>query len=224
MSIENNEDIKDKAEETAENAEQQAEETAENAEQQAEEAAGAEAGADAAAAEKQAPEEGAQEEAPGTSAEEQAEEPAEKEDPRDKEISDLKDRLMRQMAEFDNYRKRTDKEKSQNYEIGKTDFIQKILPVVDNFERGLDACSEEDKEGSFAKGIEMIYKQLEKVLEEEGVTPIEALGKDFDPMLHNAVLQQPSEEYESGKVIQEYQKGYMYKDRVIRHSMVVVAE
>lgn len=147
-----------------------------------------------------------------------------KKDKKDVEIEELKDRLIRQMAEFDNYRKRTDKEKLQNYEIGASDFILKILPVVDNFERGLNAMSEADKETSFAQGIEMIYKQLTKVLEDAGVTVIEAQGKEFDPMLHNAVMQQPSEEYESGIVIQELQKGYKYKDRVIRHSMVMVAE
>lgn len=147
-----------------------------------------------------------------------------KKDKKDIEIEELKDRLIRQMAEFDNYRKRTDKEKMQNYEIGASDFILKILPVVDNFERGLSAMSEADKGTSFAQGIEMIYKQLTKVLEDAGVTVIEAQGKEFDPMLHNAVMQQPSEEYESGIVIQELQKGYKYKERVIRHSMVMVAE
>ena len=147
-----------------------------------------------------------------------------KKDKKDAEIEELKDRLMRQMAEFDNYRKRTDKEKKQNYEIGAADFILKILPVVDNFERGLNAMTEADKETSFAQGVEMIYEQLTKVLEDEGVTVIEAQGKEFDPMLHNAVMQQPSEEYESGIVIQELQKGYKYKERVIRHSMVMVAE
>ena len=136
-----------------------------------------------------------------------------KKDKKDAEIEELKDRLVRQMAEFDNYRKRTDKEKKQNYEIGASDFILKILPVVDNFERGLGAMTDADKESSFAQGIEMIYKQLTKVLEDEGVTVIEAQGKEFDPMLHNAVMQQPSEEYESGIVIQELQKGYKYKDK-----------
>jgi molecular chaperone GrpE len=147
-----------------------------------------------------------------------------KKDKKDAEIEELKDRLMRQMAEFDNYRKRTDKEKTQNYEIGASDFIVKILPVVDNFERGLNAMTEADKETSFAQGIEMIYKQLSKVLEDAGVTVIEAQGQEFDPMLHNAVMQQPSDEYESGIIIQELQKGYKYKDKVIRHSMVMVAE
>ena len=149
---------------------------------------------------------------------------AEEKDKKDAEIEELKDRLVRQMAEFDNYRKRTDKEKKQNYEIGASDFILKILPVVDNFERGLGAMTDADKESSFAQGIEMIYKQLTKVLEDEGVTVIEAQGKEFDPMLHNAVMQQPSDEYESGIVIQELQKGYKYKDKVLRHSMVMVAE
>ena len=147
-----------------------------------------------------------------------------KKDPKDEKIEELTDRVKRQMAEFDNYRKRTDKEKKQNYEIGASDFILKILPVVDNFERGLGAMTDADKESSFAQGIEMIYKQLTKVLEDEGVTVIEAQGKEFDPMLHNAVMQQPSEEYESGIVIQELQKGYKYKDKVLRHSMVMVAE
>ena len=147
-----------------------------------------------------------------------------KKDPKDEKIEELTDRVKRQMAEFDNYRKRTDKEKKQNYEIGASDFILKILPVVDNFERGLGAMTDADKQSSFAQGIEMIYKQLTKVLEDEGVTVIEAQGKEFDPMLHNAVMQQPSEEYESGIVIQELQKGYKYKDKVLRHSMVMVAE
>ncbi len=166
-------------------------------------------------------------------AEASAEEPAkeekgffkkEKKDKKDEQIDELKDRLMRQMAEFDNYRKRTEKEKTQNYEIGASDFIVKILPVVDNFERGLQGLSEEEKAGSFAQGVEMIYKQLTKVLEDSGVTVIEAAGQEFDPMLHNAVMQQPSEEVESGHIIQEFQKGYKYKERVIRHSMVMVAE
>ena len=145
-----------------------------------------------------------------------------KKDKKDAEIEELKDRLVRQMAEFDNYRKRTDKEKKQNYEIGASDFILKILPVVDNFERGLGAMTDADKESSFAQGIEMIYKQLMKQLEDLGVKPIEAIGKEFDPNFHNAVMQVESEEYETGFVAQELQKGYLYKDTVIRHSMVAV--
>jgi len=139
-------------------------------------------------------------------------------------VAELKDRLVRQMAEFDNYRKRTEKEKKQNYEIGASDFILKLLPVVDNFERGFESIKEEEKDSSFAQGIEMIYKQLMKVLEDEGVAEIEALGKPFDPEYHNAVMQQESDEYDSGVVMQVFQKGYMYKDRVLRHSMVIVAQ
>ena len=139
-------------------------------------------------------------------------------------LPDLKDRLMRQMAEFDNYRKRTDKEKAQNYDIGESDFLLKLLPVVDNFERGMSAMSEEDKASSFGQGMELIYKQLTKLLDDEGVKEIEALGKEFDPALHNAVMQQPSEEYESGTVMQVLQKGYTFKDRILRHSMVMVAQ
>ena len=155
--------------------------------------------------------------------EEQAAEP-ERKDKKDEQIAELKDRLMRQMAEFDNYRKRTDKEKKANYELGESEFLLKLLPVVDNFERGFEALEDEDREDAFAKGMDMIYKQLMKLLEDEGVTPIDAAGKPFDPMLHNAVMQQPSETVESGTVIQEFQKGYMFKDRVLRHSMVIVAE
>lgn len=148
----------------------------------------------------------------------------EKKDKKDAQIEELNDRLMRQMAEFDNFRKRTDKEKKQMFEVGAGEVIEKILPVVDNFERGLGAMTEEDKASSFAQGMEMIYKQLTTVLEGVGVSPIEAEGKEFDPMLHNAVMQSPSEDYDSGIIIQELQKGYMYKEKVLRHSMVIVAE
>ena len=146
-----------------------------------------------------------------------------KKDKKDAEIEELKDRLVRQMAEFDNYRKRTDKEKKQNYEIGASDFILKILPVVDNFERGLGAMTDADKESSFAQGIEMIYKQLITVLEDLGVTPIEAVGQEFDPNLHNAVMHAEDEELGENIVAEEFQKGYKYKDTVLRHSMVKVA-
>lgn len=147
-----------------------------------------------------------------------------KKDKKDEKIAELTDRVMRQMAEFDNYRKRTEKEKEQMYAIGAGDVIEKLLPVIDNFERGLAAMSDEEKESSFAQGITMIYKQLMTVLEGLGVQPIEALGKEFDPNFHNAVMQQPSDEYESGVVMQELQKGYIYREKVIRHSMVMVAE
>lgn len=162
-----------------------------------------------------------------TPAEETTQEPAKetgKKDPKDLQIEELKDKVIRQMAEFDNYRKRTEREKAQNYDIGASDFIIKILPIVDNFERGLESMSEEEKETSYVQGFNMIYKQLKKVLDEEGVVEIEALGKEFDPLFHNAVMQQPSDEYESGTIMQVYRKGYMYKDRVLRHSMVIVAQ
>ena len=146
-----------------------------------------------------------------------------KKDKKDAEIEELKDRLVRQMAEFDNYRKRTDKEKKQNYEIGASDFILKILPVVDNFERVLGAMTDADKESSFAQGIEMIYKQLITVLSDLGVTPIEAVGQEFDPNIHNAVMHAEDEELGENIVAEEFQKGYKYKDTVLRHSMVKVA-
>lgn len=147
-----------------------------------------------------------------------------KKDPKDEKIEALNDRLMRNMAEFDNFRKRTEKEKSQMFETGASSIIEKILPVIDDFERGLAAMSEEEKATSFAQGIEMIYKKLMSTLTDLGVKPIEAVGKEFDPMYHNAVMQAPSEEYESGIVMQELQKGYMYKEKIVRHSMVMVAE
>ena len=147
-----------------------------------------------------------------------------KKDPKDEKIEELNDRLIRNMAEFDNFRKRTDKEKSQMFEMGASDVVTKILPVIDDLERGFTAMSEEDKDSSFAKGIEMVYKKLMATLSDMGVTTIEAVGKEFDPTYHNAVMQAPSDEYESGTVTQELQKGYMYKERIIRHSMVMVAE
>ena len=118
-----------------------------------------------------------------------------KKDKKDEKIEELTDRLTRQMAEFDNFRKRTEKEKSQMYEIGAKDIIEKILPVVDNFERGLDAVKEEDKEDPFIQGMEMVYKQLMTVLGELGVKPIEAVGKEFDPNLHNAVMHVEDENF-----------------------------
>ena len=147
-----------------------------------------------------------------------------KKDKKDEKIAELNDRLMRQMAEFDNFRKRTEKEKQQMYGIGAAEVVEKLLPVVDNFERGLAAMTEEEKETSFAQGIEMIYKQLMTALSDLGVTAIEAVGQEFNPDFHNAVMQAPSEDYESGVITQELQKGYLYKEKVVRHSMVVVAE
>ena len=146
-----------------------------------------------------------------------------KKDKKDEKIEELTDRLTRQMAEFDNFRKRTEKEKSQMYEIGAKDIIEKILPVDDNFERGLDAVKEEDKEDPFIQGMEMVYKQLMTVLGELGVKPIEAVGKEFDPNLHNAVMHVEDENFGENIIAEEFQKGYMYRDSVVRHSMVKVA-
>ena len=147
-----------------------------------------------------------------------------KKDKKDEKIEELNDRLMRQMAEFENFRKRTEKEKSQMYTVGAADVIEKLLPVVDNFERGLAAMTDDEKTTSFAQGMELVYKQLMTTLTDMGVTSIEAVGVEFNPDFHNAVMQAPSEEYESGVVIQELQRGYVYKEKVIRYSMVMVAE
>lgn len=147
-----------------------------------------------------------------------------KKDKKDEKIAELNDRIMRQMAEFDNFRKRTEKEKQQMYGIGASEVIEKLLPVVDNFERGFAAMTEEEKATAFAQGIEMVYKQLMTAFSDMGVTVIDAVGCEFNPDFHNAVMQAPSEEYESGIITQELQKGYMYKDKVVRHSMVMVAE
>ncbi len=145
-----------------------------------------------------------------------------KKDKKDEKIEELTDQVKRQMAEFDNFRKRTEKEKSQMYEIGAKSIIEKVLPVVDNFERGLAAVPEDKQEDPFVDGMNKIYKQIMTMLEEVGVQPIEAVGREFDPNLHNAVMQTESDEYESGVVAQEMQKGYMYRDSVVRHSMVSV--
>ncbi len=127
------------------------------------------------------------------------------------------------MAEFDNFRKRTEREKSQMYEIGAKDIIEKILPVVDNFERGLGSMSEEEKVTPFAEGMEKIYKQLMTTLEGIGVKPIDAVGQEFNPDFHNAVMHVEDEELGENIVAEEFQKGYMYRDSVVRHSMVKVA-
>ena len=146
-----------------------------------------------------------------------------KKDPKDAQIEDLTDRLRRTMAEFDNFRKRTEKEKSAMFEIGAKDIIERILPVIDNFERGLASIPEDAKGSAFANGMEMIYKQLLKNLEDAGVKPIEALGQPFDPNFHNAVMHVEDEELGENVVAEEFQKGYMYRDSVVRHSMVKVA-
>lgn len=147
----------------------------------------------------------------------------EKKDKKDEKIEELTDQIKRQMAEFDNFRKRTEKEKASMYEIGARDVIEKILPIVDNFERGLAAIPEDSKETPFAEGMEKIYRQFMKTLEEMGVTPIEAVGKEFDPNFHNAVMHIEDENLGENIVAQELQKGYMYRDSVVRHSMVQVA-
>ena len=146
-----------------------------------------------------------------------------KKDKKDEKIEELTDRLTRQMAEFDNFRKRTDKEKSQMYEVGAKDIIEKILPFVDTFERGLDAVKEEDKEDPFVQGMEKVYKHLMTTLEEIEVKPIEAVGKEFDPNFHNAVMHVDDENFGENIVAEEFQKGYTYRDSIVRHSMVKVA-
>ena len=147
----------------------------------------------------------------------------EKKDKKDEQIEDLTDRLKRSMAEFDNYRKRVEKEKSHMYEIGAKDVIEKILPIVDNFERGFDSLSEEEREAPFAAGMDKVFKQLTDMLEGIGVTPIEALNQEFDPNLHNAVMHVEDESVGENIIVEEFQKGYCYKDSVVRHSMVKVA-
>ena len=147
-----------------------------------------------------------------------------KKDKKDEQIEERTDKVKRQMAEFENCRKRSEKEKTQMYEIGAKSALEKILPVVDNFERGLGAVSEEEKEEPFVQGMDMVYKQLLNELDAIGVKAIEAVGNEFDPEYHNAVMQVESEEYESGVVAQELQKGYMYRDTVVRHSMVAVVQ
>ncbi len=147
-----------------------------------------------------------------------------KKNPLQDQLDDMKDKYMRQVAEFDNFRKRTEKEKAQMFDNGAASVLTKVLPVVDNFERGLSIIPEDKKDDSFVQGMDMIYKQVLKFLEDMDVKPIEALGKEFDPNLHNAVMQVESDEYEEGVVAQELQKGYTYHDTVIRHSMVAVAK
>lgn len=146
-----------------------------------------------------------------------------KKDKKDIQIEELTDRLKRTMAEFDNFRKRTEKEKSAMFDMGAKTIVEKILPIVDNFERGLAAVPEENKEDAFVDGMDKVYKQLMKTLEEAGVKPIEAVGKEFDPNFHNAVMHVENEEVGENVVAAEFQKGYTYKETVVRHSMVQVA-
>lgn len=146
----------------------------------------------------------------------------EKKDAKDLKIEELNDRLIRNMAEFDNFRKRSEKEKAQMFEIGAKNIIEKILPVIDNFERGLGTLTEEEKENGFVQGIEKIYKQMVTSLEDAGLAEIEAVGKEFDPNFHNAVMHAEDEELGENIVSEVFQKGYTYKNVVVRHSMVKV--
>ena len=209
------EEARKAAEETAE--EDTAQETAEEAaEETAEETA------------QETSEEASEEAADSEKAEEGSEEKKKffgkkKKDKKDEKIEELTDKLTRQMAEFDNFRKRTEKEKSQMYEVGAKDIIEKILPVVDNFERGLAAVTEEEKENAFVQGMEKVYKQLMTTLEGIEVKPIEAVGKEFDPNFHNAVMHVEDENLGENIIAEEFQKGYLYRDSVVRHSMVKVA-
>lgn len=147
----------------------------------------------------------------------------EKKDKKDIQIEELTDKYKRTMAEFDNFRKRTEKEKAAMYEIGAKDIIEKMLPIVDNFERGLSTLSDEEKDAPFADGMDKVYKQLLKTLEDVGVEPIVAVGKEFDPNLHNAVMHIEDENLGENVVAEEFQKGYTYRESVVRHSMVKVA-
>lgn len=201
------------------------EEVLENEEEQATE----DALAEEAASEENVTEEAEKEEAAETeeeASEEQTEEKKgffkKKKDKKDEQIEELNDKLKRQMAEFENFRKRTEKEKTQMYDMGAKSIIEKILPVIDNFERGFTMVQEEDKDDAFVVGMDKVYKQMLTELESIGVKPIEAVGTEFNPDFHNAVMQVESEEYESGIVAQELLKGYTYKDSVVRHSMVAV--
>ena len=147
-----------------------------------------------------------------------------KKDKKDEQIEELNDRLKRQMAEFENFRKRSEKEKSQMFDMGAKTIVEKILPVIDNFERGLAAVPDDKKDDPFITGMDKVYKQMLTELDAAGVKPIECVGQEFDPDCHNAVMQVENDELESGTVAQELQKGYMYKDSVVRHSMVSVVQ
>lgn len=152
----------------------------------------------------------------------EATEKKEEKDKKDILIEELNDKYMRIFAEFDNFRKRSEKEKAAMFEVGAKSIIEKILPIVDSFERGLSTLSEEEKGQPFADGMDKVYKQMVKALEEAGVTPIEAVGKEFDPNLHNAVMHGDDDQYGENIVSEEFQKGYMYRDTVVRYSMVKV--
>ena len=181
------------------------------------------------AGEEEIKEEAEEEDASGAEEQDEQKEPEKKgffkkkKDKKDEKIEELTDMVKRQMAEFDNYRKRTEKEKASMYEIGAREVIEKILPIVDNFERGLAAIPEEEKETPFVDGMNKIYRQLLSVFEGMGVKAIESVGQEFNPDYHNAVMHVEDEEAGENIVVEEFQKGYTYKDTVIRHSMVKVA-
>ncbi len=181
------------------------------------------------AGEEEIKEEAEEEDASGTEEQDEQKEPEKKgffkkkKDKKDEKIEELTDMVKRQMAEFDNYRKRTEKEKASMYEIGAREVIEKILPIVDNFERGLAAVPKEEKETPFVDGMNKIYRQLLSVFEGMGVKAIESVGQEFNPDYHNAVMHVEDEEAGENVVVEEFQKGYTYKDTVIRHSMVKVA-
>ena len=204
--MENNQELEKELDETVEAAEEAAEETVE-AEETTEEAAEEAVESEEEAGEKK-----------GLFGKKK-----DKKDKKDLKIEELEDKVKRQLAEFENFRNRTEKEKSRMYEFGARDVIEKMLPVVDNFERGLAAIPEAEKGGPVASGMEMIYKQIMTTLEGLGVKPIEALNQPFDPNFHNAVMHVEDDEIEESTVVEEFQKGYIYKEHVIRYSMVKVA-
>ena len=213
---------------TEEAAKENTEETA--ASDTAEKEAAPEETAEEKAAEETAGEKAAEEAAAEEAAEEESEKETakelfhhEKKDPKDEKIAELTDRMQRTMAEFDNFRKRTEKEKAAMYEIGAKDIIEKMLPVLDNFERGLTTVPEEEKESPFVQGMDKIYKQFVKTLEDIGVKPMDAAGKPFDPNFHNAVMHVEDESLGENIVAEELQKGYTYRDSVVRPAMVKVA-
>ena len=200
----------------SEEAEQAPEEAAETQQNEAEEA-------------EQAPEEAAEQAEPQEETAEKAESEKEtgkiapKKDPKDQKIEELEDRLKRNLAEFDNFRKRTEKEKSAMFDMGAKSILEKLLPVIDNFERAFSTVPEDPEAAQYAKGMEMIYRQLLKNLEDAGATPIDCKGKPFDPNYHNAVMHVEDESLGENVIVEEFQKGYMYKDSVLRYSMVKVA-
>lgn len=200
----------------SEEAEQAPEEAAETQQNEADEA-------------EQTPEEAAEQAEPQEETAEKAESEKEtgkkapKKDPKDQKIEELEDRLKRNLAEFDNFRKRTEKEKSAMFDMGAKSILEKLLPVIDNFERAFSTVPEDPEAAQYAKGMEMIYRQLLKNLEDAGATPIDCKGKPFDPNYHNAVMHVEDESLGENVIVEEFQKGYMYKDSVLRYSMVKVA-